>query len=100
VTSSFQAIAPGMLNTSAPGIAIGCQTLNVAPAGSAKTAIRPRSKTSNGGTTTTCPPARSTRAATRSASSVATYIDLIGTWSGMAGGPAPATALPSQRKTV
>ncbi len=43
VTSPFQAIAPGMLTTSAPGIAIGCQTLNVAPAGSAKTAIRLRS---------------------------------------------------------
>ncbi|GAB3948296.1 hypothetical protein GCM10027614_45110 [Micromonospora vulcania] len=99
MTSSFQLIAPGMLNTSAPGIASGCQTLNVAPAGSAKTAIRPRSKTSNGGTTT-CPPARSTRPATSSASSVARYVDQIGTWSGIAGGPAPATERPSSRKTV
>ena len=99
MTSSFQLIAPGTLNTSAPAMASGCQTLNVAPAGSAKTAIRPWSKTSNGGTTT-CPPARSTRPATSSASSVARYVDQIGTWSGIAGGPAPATGLPSSRKTV
>ena len=99
MTSSFQHIAPGALYSSAPRIAIGCHTLNTAPAGSASTAIRPCWATSNG-ETTTCPPAASTRVATRSASSVATYVDQTGTWSGVPGGPAPATALPSLRKTV
>ena len=64
---------PGALTTSAPVCSPACQTLNTAPSGSAKIAIRPASKMSNG-SVTTVPPFARTRSTASSALSTAMYV--------------------------
>ena len=62
---------PGSLTTCAPLCSFACQTQNAAPSGSAKTAIRPASMTSNG-SITAAPPASRTFDAVSSALSTQT----------------------------
>ena len=65
---SFQVSEPGSLATPIPVCPRDCQTPNTAPPGSAATAIRPTSITSNG-SISTMPPAALIRLAVPSASS-------------------------------
>ena len=64
---------PGSLTIRAPRCSFACQTQNAAPSGSAKTAIRPASMTSNGAVRTR-PPASTTFDAVSSALSTQTYV--------------------------
>jgi hypothetical protein len=67
---------PGSLTTCAPLNSFACHTQNVAPSGSAKTAVRPTSMTSNG-SFTTLPPASRALAAVSSALSTETYVSHV-----------------------
>ena len=55
MTRSFQAIAPGPFTSVAPMCCRGSHKHSAAPVGSAMTAIRPTSITSNGSATTVAP---------------------------------------------
>jgi hypothetical protein len=68
---------PGALTSWAPWWRPACQMPNVAPCGSAQTAIRPAAKTSSG-SVSTLPPAAHTVAAVASALSTAMYVNHAG----------------------
>ncbi len=65
--SSFQVSVPGSLTIWLPGCSFGCQMQKIAPCGSAITAIRPASSTSNA-SMKTVPPAPATAPHVASAS--------------------------------
>ena len=69
-----------------------------APSGSAKTAMRPASITSIGGTKTV-PPLADTLATVASALSTLTYVSQTGGMSGFICGPSPATVFPPRSHT-
>ena len=69
--SSLHDHVPGSFTSCEPGWSPGCHTEKNAPTGSTKTAMRPCSNTSIGGTIT-CPPAALTFSAVSSALSTST----------------------------
>jgi hypothetical protein len=88
---------PCSLTILAPLFSFACQTQNAAPSGSANTAMRPASMTSNG-SVKTLPPAARTRDAVSSALSTQTYVFHTAT-AGAPGGfdPTAATSPPRRR---
>ena len=92
---SLQISEPGSLARWKPVCCPACQMPNTAPAGSAATAIRPASMTSNG-SLISLPPAAVTFSAVASAFSVARYVvQAVGVPGGPIFGPIPATIWPS-----
>ena len=88
---------PGSLTTAAPRNWSGCQTANAAPSGSVNAAIRPKSKMSNG-STTTLPPASRTLAAVSSALSTQMYVvQIAAAGASSCGGLMAATSPPPSR---
>src|SRR2546425_11519352 len=91
--SSFHDSVPCSFTSSAPMLFFGCHTHDIAPVGSAITAIRPASMTSNGGAMTE-PPAPGTCAAVASTSVTVTYEFQCGGTPGIGRGATAATAFP------